>query len=199
MIDHHTVHRAIVDSGFRPSLKRNNLYLSGADGPVMPAFVPNITRRKGRAQIGGGVGIYLDEFEEIWRSRLNKKELSLDNTLPLILSVDNFIELLNDGIFRGKDNYEDLKFDARCILAICEKLPNSISDLEMCFDRCAISGKKVCQYVHYFSDIDKYNLYFSKSASFYFWMNARWPSLACKFIACLDKKNRDLILRNNKI
>jgi hypothetical protein len=195
MMDRKLIDLYLIDAGFILDNIRKSVYILEKNKDISPAFVPNITSRMGKLQIGGGIGLYFEDFEIEWRNSLSKEDRKIDRSLPMVIAIDNFIELVDNGIFRPTDNNKEIERIVSVLFDKCSTLPNSIDDFSRCLDACNILNKNVFQYIHYYSEIDEGNLYFSKSASFTFWLGVRWPELPDKILSCLDSRTSNLMLR----
>lgn len=195
MMDRSILDIYLINSGFVLDNIRKRFYIIGKNKDISPAFVPNVISRRGELQIGGGIGLYFEDFEIKWWNSLSKEDRKIDRSLPMIIAIDNFIDLIDGGIFRPTNNNKEIDSIAKLLFKKCSELPNSIDDFSECLGECSILSKNISQYMHYYSEIDEGNLYFSKSASFVFWLGERWPGLSDKILRCLDKHTSNLVSR----
>lgn len=187
-------HLALVEAGFH-LCSRKGVYLVNIDQEISPAFIPSIIRSKGKIRFSGGMGIYFNEFEIGWRNTLSRAEKSADNTLPLLISIENFLELSKFGVFILSDIEECIFNNAKIIFGHCSLLPGSFDELRSSIKNCLLLNKRIEQYIHYYSEIDENNIYFSKSASFFLWINNKYPHIGSELLSCVDKNTRILISR----
>jgi len=187
-MDRKSVEICLLNAGFILDDIRNYVYIVEKNAKISPAFIPNVFSRKGRLQIGGGIGLYFDNFEKKRAETLSREERKIDRSLPMIIAIDNFIELIDAGVFRTVNSVDEIQNVADVIYEKCLGLPNSVEDFSRCLEFCNILDKQVAQYIHYYSEVDDKNLYFSKSASFVWWLENLWPELANKIIGCLNRR-----------
>jgi len=188
----------LVEAGFFCPWRKRNIFLVNESLEIAPAFIPRILRRDGRIQVSGGMGIFFNEFEERWRATLTKEEVKVDKTLPLIISIENFAELNDAGVFIYTDDSADVEKISNILFLHCSMFPKSVEELKSSISCCRILGKSVSQYLHYFSCFDDSNIYFKKSASFVFWLQMRWPELGEMLLSCVEGYTRSLIVRNRR-
>ncbi len=197
-MDRKSIKTHLLNAGFILDDIRNVVYIVEKNDEISPAFIPNIISRMGRLQVGGGMGLYFENFEKKWRESLSREERRIDRSLPMIIAIDNFMEFIDAGIFRPINNDSEIQRTAITIYNKCLELPRSIEDFSEHLDSCNILNKKVFQYIHYYSEVDDGNLYFSKSASFVFWLEDRWPELSRKMLDCLDKRTSSMMLKHRR-
>lgn len=192
-MDAKSIEIQLLNAGFLLDDVRNGVYIIGKNDAISPAFIPNIISRVGKLQVGGGIGLYFENFEKKWRESLSRKERRIDRSLPMIIAIDNFMEFVDAGVFRPISSDDEIKRTANTIYNKCLELPRSIDDFSECLDSCIMLNKQIFQYIHCYSEIDEVNFYFSKSASFMFWLETQWPELSRKMFDCLDKRTSNMM------
>lgn len=195
VIDRILILASLAQRGFRVLDRQRHILLVNVDSEVSPAFIPVIRRCRGHYRISGGFGLYVSEFEGIWRKAITKEELKVDRTLPIIISIENFAELNDAGVFRPLDSVEAVEKVSRLIFELCSSMPQSVERLLQDISECSLLGKDFERYIHYFSDIDSSNIYFRKSAAFIHWASAKWPDVGQAMSACLHARTRSLVAR----
>ena len=186
--------KALVDAtlqnvGFSKSF-RSDLFLLHPGSSVSPGYCRTIIRRAGEIKLSGGVGTYFPEFEDIWRRSLLTQERRLDYTLPLIMLVENFAELVDAGTLESVDNANELTERCRSIYFLCEKFPKSIEDFCLILNKGEMVGKRFSDYLHIFDYFDDDSLYLRKSIAFIHWFIELWPNFEEKMYECLTAAQR---------
>lgn len=184
-IDSQSPNVALELAGFCRSSRTTKLFLIDDKSPITPAYYCLVNRKKGKVQFGGGFGTYFREFEQLWHDSLSREERKLDLTLPLIMSIDNYLELVDEEVFRFSDTFDEILDHALRIYNFCLKFPKSIEEFDKALMDGAMLGKRVSDYLHMFDYYESDNLYFRKSASFVRWFADAWPEQAPHMHRCL--------------
>jgi hypothetical protein len=174
-----------VDSGFVRLSGNPTLFLVGQPKVVTPAFYCSIFKRAGAIQLGGGVGLFVHDFEIMWRDSLSKEDARLDATLPLIRLVDNYLELSDGGALRFYD-IENIKIAGQQIYDLVRQLPSSLDELAEALEKGKLLDHPVSDYLHIFDYYDDGNIYFRKSSRFVYWFIDAFPQLSTQLLRCLS-------------
>lgn len=193
IIDRDFIKSSLFQCGFHAHSRQKHILLVSPDSEVSPAFTPVIMRRRGQFRITGGFGLYAAEFEENWRKTLSREELKVERTLPIMISIENFAELNDVGVFRDLSTENEVEVVSALLFEYCSLMPQSVEALLSDLRTCSILGRKFADYIHHFSDVDDSNIYFRKSATFLHWASVRWPGAGDAMSACLDSRTKLLV------
>lgn len=164
------------------------LYLVNWDSDVSPAYYATPIRRRGKVQLGGGVGIYFREFEEQWNSAASRADLKTEFTLPLIMLIDNYLLLIRRGVFEFTNQADEVIEHASEIFGLCSSLPCSIEDFVQSLTLGKIGGKRISDYLHIFAYHENDDEFLRKSVGFVHWFINKWPQHAEALRKCLTQE-----------
>lgn len=179
-----SVRDILSDCGFVTEPGKPGLFLVEEARTVTPAFYCRLLRRRGKVHLGGGVGLFFRDFEKMWSNSISREERRIDFTLPLIMLIDNYLELI-DGDALGYYDLEDLDDPARQIYDLTRRLPASPNALDNALAEGELLGKPVSNYLHIFAYNEDDNLYFRKSSCFIHWFMENFPQFAEHMRQCL--------------
>jgi len=182
-----SVHDILSNCGFVSEPGKPRLFLVEEPRTVTPAFYCTLYRRRGKVHLGGGVGLYFREFEEMWSASISKEERRIDFTLPIIMLIDNYLELIEGGALRYYDP-EDIEDAASQIYNLASQLPTSPEALGKALSDRELIGKPVSNYLHIFDYNASDDLYFRKSVCFVHWFMERFPAYAWHMRQCLTSR-----------
>jgi hypothetical protein len=189
-INNHLFFSVLQASGFYRDSSASNLFLIDKSQPVTPAYRCRINRKGGRVQFGGSYGMYFLEFERTWRDSLTKAERKLDFTLPLVMLIDNYMELVENGVFTFSECLSEVSQYASQLYRTCLKLPMSIGEFNIALIDQTMLGKPLSDYLHIFDYHADGDLYFRKSERFVRWFADTWPEQAQALYRCLTASQR---------
>jgi len=180
-----SVDAILSNCGFiRESARPGRLFLVEEPRTVTPAFYCNVFRRRGKAHLGGGVGLFFRDFEKTWRDSLSQEERRIDATLPLGMLIDNYPELIEAGIFRYSD-LEGIRDAGRRIYDFTRRLPASPDAFDKALSDGELLGIPVSDYLHIRGYNEDDNLYLRKSVRFVHWFMETFPHFATHLLQCL--------------
>lgn len=179
-----SVHDILSNCGFISEPGRPNLFLVEKARTVTPAYYCSLLRKQGKVQLSGGLGLFFREFEDMWSSSISRDDRRIDATLPLIMFISNYLELIDGAALRYYD-LEDIKHAARQIYDFTSRLPFSPIALDKALSEGELLGKPVSSYLHIFGYHEDDNLYFRKSACFVHWFMEKFPHFAEHMRRCL--------------
>jgi transposase len=137
--------------------------------------------------------LYFGDFEKGWRASLTTEERRNDATLPLIMLLDNFSELIGTDFFEYTDSETSLRRHCETIYEICNRFPRSIDELDAALSRRELVGKPLAEFVHIFDYHNDRDLYFRKSVEFVRWFCRTWTSRCPRLLDCLTDRQRHRI------
>jgi hypothetical protein len=179
-----SVHDILSSCGFVAAPGKAGLFLVEEARTVTPAYYCSLLRRGGRVQLSGGVGLFFREFEEMWSDSISKDDRRIDATLPLIMLIDNYLELIDSAALRYYD-LKGIEYASCQIYDLINRLPTSPIALDKALSEGQLLGKPVSNYLHIFGYHEDDNLYFRKSACFVHWFMERFPHFAGHMRQCL--------------
>ena len=185
--------------GYIESHLKEGLFLVENSNEVCGAYYATIEKRSGKIRLGGGIGVYAAEFENIWMKSISKVEKKLDKTLPLIMIIDNFVDKLNDTFFEFSNDINDLKKNGLDLYNLCSLLPNSTDSLRNCFLKNNIINFNISQYLHIFEYNKDNNIYLNKSILFILWAIWKFPDIKDNIISSLDCRQIERLLKFEKM
>ena len=188
-VDQASINKVLLKNGFTRQQKKSDLFLIGEPRPVTPAYYCRIVRKQGKVRLGGAIGLFFSEFEVIWNLSLSNKERRIDLTLPIIMLIDNYRELIESDVFRYSGLVGIYNSVGR-IYNLTSQLPNSMEELDEVLIEGSLIGKPVHDYLHIFDYYDDDNLYFRKSSSFVYWFIESFPQFAEHLRQCLTSCQR---------
>lgn len=177
----------LLDCGFVRHSGKPALFLFEEPGAVTPAFYCDLLRKQGKVQLSGGIGLFFTKFEETWNEHISGEEKRIDGTLPIIMLISNYLELIDSGALRYYDLI-DLRYSAQHIYNLARKLPASPIALDKALSKGILLDKPVSDYLHIFDYNDDENLYFRKSAHFVHWFIEQYPNFAHHMCQCLTQR-----------
>lgn len=178
---------AIFNSGFNQLLGYNRLLLIGDMNVINPAFYCRLIKRRHQVRLGGGLGIFFGDFEHIWTKAISAKERKLDSTLPIVMLIDNFIELIDDRVFRYVDA-PCIEHSLRKVYTLTLRLPRTLDEFVTVLETKTLLGKPLHSYLHIRDYNEDSNLYLRKSVEFVNWFVQTYPEFADKLIECLTPR-----------
>lgn len=190
IISRRLINQRLVESGFTKIIGKQNLFLTSNPSEVTPAFLCNVFRRNGKVSVGGAVGLYFTEFEELWEKSISKEERRIDATLPLVMLIENYRELDHAGVLRYLESSQ-LRVVMSHIHELISHLPNSIVDFEKSLIGNTLLGINISTYLHIFDYHSDDNLYFRKSICFVRWFMNNYPHLAEHLSKCLTTNQKE--------
>lgn len=185
-MDRKEIYSALYMAGFSQG-PRNQLFVVDCDLPVTPAYACNIISKKGKFILSGAIGIYVKEFESIWLGSLSSDERLIDRTLPVIMAIENYIELINLGVFDTINEFDDAIDLSLCIYRFCKNFPASKNEFHKALISGQVVGRPVSEYLHIVDYFDDDNLYLRKSVAFIRWIDINWPELSQDMRRCLTR------------
>lgn len=176
-ITQEAVHDILSDCGFVAVPGKPNLFLVEEARTVTPAFYCRLLRRQGRVQLSGGAGLFFREFEKTWGDSISREERRIDYTLPIIMLISNYIELIEGNALRYYD-LEGIGDAAYQIYNLIRRLPDSLEAFDKSLADGKLLGESVYKYFHIFDYHDSDSLYFRKSACFVHWFIEKYPQFS---------------------
>lgn len=178
---------ALLLAGFKSLDRCSNLLILDQESLITPAFMFSVRRRNSAVRIGGGVGLYFSEFEGDW---LKKKGLRTRSrcSLPLVMHVANFLELIECGLLRYSNSMDEISRHAASIYQLCSRLPRSLDEFHATVAEGQILTKRFSDFLHIFDYYENDDPLFLKSVAFIEWMESEYPSVARAMIATLTEE-----------
>lgn len=187
-ITRETVDDILSNCGFVKEPRKPNLFLVGKARTVTPAFYCRMLRKRGKVHLGGGVGLFLPEFETMWRDTISREDRRIDATLPLGMLIDNYLELIEGGALGYYELEDDIGGAAYQIYELASRLPASLDALDKALLDGELLGQPVSNYLHIFDYNKDDNLYFRKSVCFVRWFMEKFPQFADHLQQCLTAR-----------
>lgn len=187
--------RALESSGFARSPFDERLFTINGTSLIAPAYYLNIVRKRNMIRLGGAIGLYFADFENEWRAFLSREERKIDATLPLIMLIDNYAQLININIFNYTNDTAEIYESAKEIYDLANLLPKTMRDFDGCLLSKEIVYHKISDYTHIFDYNNDKNLYFRKSVEFIHWFSRNHPEYAEHLFDCLTERQKKRISR----
>jgi hypothetical protein len=185
---------ALRSVGFHSCIKhRSNFFLVSEDADLSPAFMCRLVKRGGYVRYGGTFGIYFREFERTWRSSLSPLDKRLDHTLPLAMLIDNYMGLIDDGVFEYIDVAAYARPKSASIFRLCSRLPRSWPEFVNAVNENSLLGRPVSLYLHIAPYRGKDDLYAQKSIAFIKWLSNSCAAAAEPLFRRLSADERELL------
>jgi len=178
---------ALQLAGFSPCSTNPRLFLVDGNLSITPAFLCLTIKRSRKIRLSGGVGLYFREFERIWDDSISKTEKRFNFTLPMIMAIDNYMTLIDNGVFSFTDDSEEIADYARQIYNLCAKFPCSAEEFGQVLIARKMIDKNVSDYFHIFGYHEDDNIFFRKSVGFIYWFLDRWPEFSQDMFRCLTE------------
>ena len=170
-----------------------NCYSINNNGFVKWCYLPQIITKNGFVRLGGGIGLFVSDFERRWYNKISSKERSIDATLPIQIHTGNLIRKINNKIY----DYYESNDDIECILNIIKnylgKFQYSIDFLANSLARNEIMEFPISKMMHIDEFREITDIYLRKSVFFLYWIITIFPDLEYKILSNLSRGQVHLV------
>jgi len=164
----------LIDAEFVKSDIAKNMFYTSNYGDIKQIFLPSLIRKMGSVRFDGYMGLYFLEFELKWRKSKGRNPFYRLVTPSFGISISNFLDLSDQGVFRYASERSDLLKSAKTIYEKCRELPSSAEELRKCFEDGKIIGRNFSEYVNIYEESYEGNGRLLKLANFLRWIIRRY-------------------------
>lgn len=143
-------------------------------GDIKQIFSPSFIRRMGSVRFDGYIGLYFLEFEKKWWESKDRNPFYRLAAPSLGVSISNFLDLSDHGVFNYANDRSDLLKYAKLIYEKCRNLPCSTTELKKSFEERKILDRNFSDYVNIYEESHDGNARLIKLANFLRWLICRY-------------------------